>query len=244
MHNLPEKLPAAVTRELVIKAQAGSVAARNAAITGNMRLVAAIAEGAARAVGRQDLVDDLIMAGAMGVAPGDGLLHAVMHFDSARGVQFATYAHPFIREAVSKQLASLSRDLGTYKTHERRTTIRNRAKRLATTLGRAATAPEVHAALSPSMKRGCSLAAVELALAPAGRESCIEPGDDSHEDDTIARIDRRRQLDEVRNAAEFLLDDAARALLTRRYGGETLRGAERKAADAAEAELRDFMTAG
>src|SRR4051812_30883775 len=99
VRNLPPKMPYAETLRLVALAQTGDVKARNAAITGNMRLVAAIAETAARAVGRPELVDDLIMAGSMGMATGDGLLHAVMTFDSQRGARFATYAHPFIREA-------------------------------------------------------------------------------------------------------------------------------------------------
>jgi RNA polymerase primary sigma factor len=192
VRNLPAKLPYAETLRLVAEAQAGSVKARNAAITGNMRLVAAVAETAARAVGRPDLVDDLILAGAMGMATGDGLLHAVMHFDPARGARFSTYAHPFIREAVNKQLAQLGSDLTTYKTRERRTTMRNKAAKLAGQLGRTATAAEVHAALSPSMRTSYSVMAVEAALQPHGRETHEEPASGG-EDEMLEALDGRRQ---------------------------------------------------
>lgn len=240
MHNLPEKLPYSETLELIAKAQAGSVAARNAAIVGNMRLVARIAETAARAVGRPDLVDDLIMAGSMGMAPGDGLLHAIMHFDPARGARFATFAHPYIREAVNKQLASLSRDLGSYKTREKRITIRNKAKRLATTLARTPTAAEVHATLSADMRRNCSVEAVAIALAPVGRETKEEIGAGS-EDETIAKLDEAMRLAELKDAAGYLLNDRQRELLTRRYNGERLNGPDRIAADGAEAALRKWF---
>jgi DNA-directed RNA polymerase specialized sigma subunit len=237
VHNLPDPLPYAETLELIVKAQAGSVTARNAAITGNLRLVARIAESTARSAGRLDLLDDLIMAGAMGMAAGDGLAHAVMHFDAARGTRFATYAHPFIREAVDKQLASLRSDLCSYKTNQVRTLVRNRAARLAARLGRQPTPAEVHAALAPSTRRDCSLRTVELALAPPGREIYEESGS-GNEDDAIAALDRSRDAAAMREAALRLLTEAQRELLSRRYSGERLGTRDRAAADEAEAVLR------
>lgn len=243
MRNLPPRLPYAETLELIVKAQAGSVLARNAAITGNMRLVAAIAESAARAVGRPELVDDLIMAGAMGMATGDGLLHAVMHYDAARGTRFATYAHPFIREAVNKQLASLGSDLTTYKTRERRTTMRNRAAKLAASLGRQPEASEVHATLSPSMRASYSVMAVEAALQPHGRETHEEPAGGG-EDEMIAALDDAEDFEAAREMALAFLSAEERGVLSRRYGdGEALRGKEKKLADAAELRLRALLTA-
>jgi DNA-directed RNA polymerase specialized sigma subunit len=241
VRNLPAKLPYAETLRLVAEAQAGSVKARNAAITGNMRLVAAVAETAARAVGRPDLVDDLILAGAMGMATGDGLLHAVMHFDPARGARFSTYAHPFIREAVNKQLAQLGSDLTTYKTRERRTTMRNKAAKLAGQLGRTATAAEVHAALSPSMRTSYSVMAVEAALQPHGRETHEEPASGG-EDEMLEALDGRDKLTLLREAAEYYLAGWQRDLLNRRYNGETLKGEERIGADEAEGILREHLT--
>lgn len=241
MRNLPAKMSHAETLRLVGLAQAGCVMSRNSAITGNMRLVATIAETAARAVGRPELVDDLIMAGSMGMASGDGLLHAVMHFDAARGVRFATYAHPFIREAVNKQLAALGSDLTTYKIRERRTTMRNKAAKLAAKLGRQPSPAEVHATLSPSMRASYSVMAVELALQPHGRETHEEPAHGG-EDEAIEALDGQDRLQLLREAAAQLLSIDQRDLLSRRYNGETLRGEDKADADEAEAILRAELT--
>lgn len=236
-------MPYPETLALIAAAQVGDLVARNAVITGNLRLVAAIAEKAAEAVGRSDLVDDLIMAGAMGIADGDGLLHAVMHFDPARGVRFATYAHAYIREAVSKQLASLSRDLGTYKSREKLTAIRRVATTLGTTLGRAATAVETHAELLRRGRKGVALGRVEYALQRPGRETHVEASAGS-EDEVIAGIDRRRMLGAIQEAAFAALSSDEQALLIDRFSnGAKLTGAERKAADAAEAKLRAAVAA-
>jgi DNA-directed RNA polymerase specialized sigma subunit len=240
VRNLPPKLPYETTLALIVEAQHGSVRARNEAITGNMRLVAAVAETAARAVGCPELVDDLIMAGAMGMASGDGLLHAVMTFDVTRGARFATYAHPFIREAVNKQLAALGSDLTTYKVREKRTTVRNAAAKLSAQIGRPATATEVQAALSPSMRSSYSVAAVELALQPHGRETHEEAATGG-EDEVINAIDDAEDLSALRLAALASLSQEQRNALNRRYNGETLRGKAAAAADAGEAKLRALL---
>ena len=242
MKNLPPKISHAETLELCVRAQAGGVAERNAAIAGNMRLAARAAESAARAVNRLDLLDDLIMAGAMGVpGAGWGLLHAVMHFNPAKGTQFATYAYPCVRKAVDMQLASLGRDTGTYKTKEKLSAIRRVAAQLAASLGRGATAAETHAELQ---RRGgaarVSLARVELALQRPGRETHEEPSSGG-EDGVIEALDAKRRSEALRVAVAQLPPEA-QAVLTKRYAGKRLSKAEALLAVQAEATLRAALT--
>ncbi len=75
------------TDELLRRANAGDKKAREALITGNLRLVLSVVQ---RFAGRNEEPDDLFQVGCV------GLIKAVDHFDLSQGVRFSTYAVPMI----------------------------------------------------------------------------------------------------------------------------------------------------
>ena len=74
------------TRQLLERAQQGDQAAREALITGNLRLVLLVQKFA----GRGESMDDLFQVGVI------GLIKAVDCFDLSQNVQFSTYGVPMI----------------------------------------------------------------------------------------------------------------------------------------------------
>jgi RNA polymerase primary sigma factor len=98
------KSQGALTLELIGKAQAGDIAARNRLVTMHMRLVADRAHAAARRCGKISLVEDLIQAAVAGATPNDGLIHAIEKFDLTRGFRFSTYAVRWIDNAIQNEL--------------------------------------------------------------------------------------------------------------------------------------------
>ena len=75
------------TRRLLEKAQAGDAAAREALITGNLRLVLSVVQ---KFAGRGESMDDLFQVGVI------GLIKAIDAFDLSQNVQFSTYGVPMI----------------------------------------------------------------------------------------------------------------------------------------------------
>ena len=71
--------------ELLRRARAGDVQAREELISGNLRLVLSIV---GRFSGRKENIDDIFQVGCI------GLIKAVDHFDTDIGVKFSTYAVP------------------------------------------------------------------------------------------------------------------------------------------------------
>ncbi len=82
-------------RDLLQKAHAGDMQAREALICGNLRLVLSIIQ---RFSGRRESLDDLFQVGCM------GLIKAVDHFDTSLDVKFSTYAVPMIMGEVRRYL--------------------------------------------------------------------------------------------------------------------------------------------
>ena len=80
-------LKSAETRRLLERAQAGDAVARDALITGNLRLVLSVVQ---RFAGRGESMDDLFQVGCI------GLIKAIDAFDLSQGVQFSTYGVPAI----------------------------------------------------------------------------------------------------------------------------------------------------
>ena len=80
-------LKSAETRRLLEKARAGDAAAREALISGNLRLVLSVVQ---KFAGRGESMDDLFQVGVI------GLIKAVDAFDLSQGVQFSTYGVPMI----------------------------------------------------------------------------------------------------------------------------------------------------
>lgn len=75
------------TRELLIKSHNGDKGAREALISGNLRLVLSVIQ---RFGNRGENPDDLFQVGCI------GLMKAIDHFDVNQGVQFSTYGVPMI----------------------------------------------------------------------------------------------------------------------------------------------------
>ena len=73
------------SRELLIRAKAGDMAARDELISGNLRLVLSVIQ---KFSGRGENVDDLFQVGCI------GLIKAIDNFDTSQMVKFSTYGVP------------------------------------------------------------------------------------------------------------------------------------------------------
>ena len=80
-------LKSAETRALMERAHAGDKAAREALISGNLRLVLSVVQ---KFTGRGESMDDLFQVGCI------GLLKAIANFDPDKEVRFSTYGVPAI----------------------------------------------------------------------------------------------------------------------------------------------------
>jgi RNA polymerase nonessential primary-like sigma factor len=128
-------LDAAAERDLAARARAGELAARQALIEANLRLVV----NAARAYpGRGLPMIDLIAEGNL------GLIRAVEKFDPDRGFRFSTYAMWWIREAIEFALMRQTRAvrLPVHVLRELAQVLRA-GRELARTLGRSPTLEEI-----------------------------------------------------------------------------------------------------
>lgn len=92
------KLTPEQVTELILKAQAGDIAARNEIVVANMRAVAEIAARYAASCGKYDAIDDFVQAGVI------GLIEAVERFDVARGFRFSTYARHRVKYHIQREL--------------------------------------------------------------------------------------------------------------------------------------------
>ena len=96
------KLPVLREREkmeLLKKMQEGDPNAREALISGNLRLVLSVIQ---RFANRGENLDDLFQVGCI------GLIKAIDHFDISQGVRFSTYAVPMIVGEVRRHLRDFS----------------------------------------------------------------------------------------------------------------------------------------
>ena len=82
-------------RELLVRAQAGDLAARDELTMGNLRLVLSVIQ---RFNPKNESIDDLFQVGCI------GLIKAVRRFDTSYGVKFSTYAVPMIIGEVRRYL--------------------------------------------------------------------------------------------------------------------------------------------
>ncbi len=132
-------------KELVVRAKRGDVAARNALILANMKLVNAIAK---KYSDRGLPLSDLVQEGSI------GLMTAVEKFDLKMGHRFSTYASWWVREAITRSLSNKSRVVRLpVHLNELMTKIRRVRSTLSTQLGRTATIEEIAAELNESVEK-------------------------------------------------------------------------------------------
>ena len=83
------------TRELLVRAKAGDMQAREELISGNLRLVLSVIQ---KFAGRGENVDDLFQVGCI------GLIKAIDNFDITQDVKFSTYGVPMISGEIRRYL--------------------------------------------------------------------------------------------------------------------------------------------
>ena len=156
-------------RALLLRSRQGDAEAREALITGNLRLVLSIIK---RFSGRCDDMDDLFQVGCI------GLMKAIDHFNTELDVKFSTYAVPMIIGEVRRYLRDNNairvsrsvRDLA-----YRALNVRDELSRAA---GREPTVEEIASAMGESKKEVS--AAMEAIVEPVSLfDSVYNDGEDS-----------------------------------------------------------------
>ncbi|HXJ34450.1 MAG TPA: sigma-70 family RNA polymerase sigma factor [Candidatus Eisenbacteria bacterium] len=155
-------------------------AARAKLVEANMRLVAAIAR---RFAHRGLDLPDLIQEGTI------GLLRAIDRFERSRGVQFATYATWWIRQAIGRALTSQARPVRLpINVEEELQTLRRERDRLSRVAGQQPSARELASRLGVSVERVGALLAVEhdFARQLVPLDEKLEADDDRTHGDALA----------------------------------------------------------
>ena len=195
-------LSAAEEIALAKRVERGDLAAKEEMINANLRLVVSIAKRY-RGLGLPFL--DLIQEGAL------GLNRAVEKFDWRRGFKFSTYAHGWIRQAVSRAIADQAKTIR-IPTHvgERQHKLVCAARTLAPALGREPSLEEL--AEATGLPLGHVRQALGCAEASASLNQTVSPDGDTEFADFLADP---AAADPVEEAERSLLRQTVRCRLER-----------------------------
>ncbi len=209
-------LSAAEEVALAKRVERGDLAAKKQMINANLRLVVSIAKRF-RGLGVPFL--DLIQEGTL------GLNRAVEKFDWRRGYKFSTYAHLWIRQAVTRAIANQAKTIR-IPTHigERRQELARAAQTLAPALGREPSLEELAEATGLPLGHvrqalGCAEASVSLnqAVGPDGDSEFADLLADPAAGDPVEEAERSLLRQTVQRRLERL-PERERLIVERRFG--------------------------
>jgi RNA polymerase primary sigma factor len=209
-------LSAAEEVALAKRVERGDLAAKEEMINANLRLVVSIAKRY-RGLGVPFL--DLIQEGTL------GLNRAVEKFDWRRGYKFSTYAHWWIRQAVSRSIANQAKTIR-IPTHvgERQHKLARAARTLAPALGREPSLEELAEATGlpfEDVRQALDCAEVSASLnqavSPDGGSELADSLADPAAADPVEEAERSLLRQTVRRGLERL-PDRERLIIERRFG--------------------------
>ena len=209
-------LSAEESRTLLVRAKSGDLAARDALVEGNLRLVLSVLQ---RFAGRGENMDDLFQVGCI------GLLKAIENFDVSLGLRFSTYGVPMISGEIRRYLRDgsplrVSRSLRDTAYH-----VLQARERLTFETGREPTEDELAQALG--IRRQDVVFALDAISEPV---SLYEPvfSDGGESLCVMDQVGDKRNTDEqwleqiaLTNAVQSLDEREKRILALRYYAGKT-----------------------